>query len=183
MEAVTSLRFRQTYWVAVSVFIVTSVAPLLATDDVMERWQERQRGSLAGLTGVSVVVERLRPEVEREGLTQLILRTDVELKLRQAGIRVLTETERLEMPGAPFLYLRVSTSTREAMPYAFNIALELRQWVRLLRDPTLTTLGTTWYAVGSTGIVGSRHVADIREVVRDAIDQFINAYLAANPKR
>ena len=37
-------------------------------------------------------------EVERAGLTKQQLQTDVELRLRQAGIRVLTEQEQLIVP-------------------------------------------------------------------------------------
>jgi hypothetical protein len=62
-------------------------APALsfASDD------EYTRESLRGLHGVYVLVEDLRPEVEQAGLTVAMIRTDAELKLRLAGIRVLTQ--------------------------------------------------------------------------------------------
>jgi len=42
---------------------------------------------------------------------------------------------------------------------------------------------TTWSATGIIGTVGSQKLGSVRDDVRDLTDQFINAYLAANPKR
>jgi hypothetical protein len=49
--------------------------------------------SLAGLGGVCVVVENVRPEVEKYGLTNQLLQIDTELRLRQYGIRVFNEKQ------------------------------------------------------------------------------------------
>jgi|SoiMethySBSTD1v2_1073268.scaffolds.fasta_scaffold3308556_1 hypothetical protein len=57
------------------------------------------RNSLRGLLGVEVIVEDLKPEVERAELSRTQLQTDVELRLRQSGIRVLTEEERYGVVG------------------------------------------------------------------------------------
>ena len=48
------------------------------------------RETLRGLEGVEVLVENLSPEVERDGIDKTTIKTDVELKLRQTGIKVLT---------------------------------------------------------------------------------------------
>jgi hypothetical protein len=50
---------------------------------------ELTRRSLKGLKWVFVAVEGLEAEVEQNGLTKIAIQTDVELKLRQAGICVL----------------------------------------------------------------------------------------------
>lgn len=163
---------------AISGFIMALVSPAVALDTKSER------ATLAGLTGVEVVVEDMDPDAEREGLAKTTLRTDVELKLRQAGIRILTVTERLAAPGMPYLYLRVATLRDEAVGglYAINIALEVNQEVRLTRNPTTTAYAPTWGA-GAVGLYSARKLPTARDVVRDFADQFINAYLAANPKR
>jgi len=49
--------------------------------------------SLKGLVGITVLVESPGPEAEQVGLTRDVLQTDAELKLRLAGIRVLTEQQ------------------------------------------------------------------------------------------
>src|SRR5262249_21610567 len=46
------------------------------------------RATLRGLPGVHVIVEPLEPDIESLGLTKTQLQTDVELRLRQHGLRV-----------------------------------------------------------------------------------------------
>jgi hypothetical protein len=121
-----------------------------------------------------VVVENLKPDVERDGLNASTLQTDVELKLRQAGIRVEETTA--------YLYVRVTTLKREAM-YAYSMTANLSQHVVLVRDPAISANAVTWNALGGIGMVGSARLSVIRDYVRDVVDEFVNAYLAANPKR
>ena len=64
---------------------------------------EEQRQVLRGLEGVHVVIKRLKPEIEMDGLYRSTLETDVELTLRMAGIKVLTEEESLQTSGVPDL--------------------------------------------------------------------------------
>jgi len=157
-------------------FMLVHVSPALSDSP-------RERATLAGLTGVGVVVEAMDPDAEKDGLTTSTLRTEVELKLRQAGIRVLTEAERAVAPGSPFLYLRVATMKSDGVGvYIYNITLELVQEVRLTRNPAITMLATTWRVGGFLGIIQHRNLSQVRESVRDVMDQFLNAYLAANPK-
>src|SRR5207249_4173290 len=68
---------------------------------------EADRATLRGVEGVDVLVEALKPEVERAGVTRQQLKIDVELQLRKAGIRVFTEEERLRTPGAALLSIEV----------------------------------------------------------------------------
>ena len=49
------------------------------------------RKTLVGLSGVYVLVETIEDDVERDGLSRAQIQTDMELKLREAGIPVLTE--------------------------------------------------------------------------------------------
>src|SRR4030042_2259715 len=50
--------------------------------------------ALRGIKGLLVVVEKINPEIEKDGLTENQNQTDVELKLRMAGLNVLTSEER-----------------------------------------------------------------------------------------
>jgi hypothetical protein len=157
-------------------FMFVHVSPALSDTPL-------QRATLAGLTGVEVVVEEMDPAAEKDGLAESTLQTEVELKLRQEGIRILTSGERLVAPGNPYLYLRVRTIKNEMGLYAFVTDLELIQEVRLTRNPAITSWAATWSAPGKIGTIGSRKLPSVREPVRDIVDQFLNAYLAANPKR
>lgn len=49
----------------------------------------RNRGdNLAGLEGVGIVIVAVDPQAEKYGLTQQLLQTDTELRLRMHGIKV-----------------------------------------------------------------------------------------------
>lgn len=138
---------------------------------------------LQGLEGVSVSVEFIEPEVEKYGLTEQLLQTYTELQLRQYGIKVLTEEEWLSTPGCPRLYVNLSVHTRDELPVAAAaIGVELLEGVLLLREPKrICGDASTWHT-GSVVLVGLRGIKDIREVVKDLVSEFINDYLAANPK-
>lgn len=143
---------------------------------------EYARATLQGLTGVHVLVESLKAEVERQGLTKAQIQTDVELRLRKAGIRVLSEKERAETPGGPVLYVHVIVLKQQNISlYAYSTHVALGQLVLLARDPTISSLAETWNT-GSVGTVGASHLRAIRGGVADDVDKFINAYLAENPK-
>ena len=172
-------------WIAFLTVVVGLVSPTLAR----ERYGERE--SLAGLAGVYVLVEDMAPDVERNGLTRSTLQTDVEVKLRQAGIRVLGLTDMVDTElaialGSPFLYLRVVAGRVDEFPlYAVSISLELSQQVMLNRKTTIgprILVAPTW-RTSWVGVVGTKMLHQVRESVRDQVDQFVNAYLAANPKR
>ncbi|MDP2997766.1 MAG: hypothetical protein Q8N47_09775 [Bryobacterales bacterium] len=144
---------------------------------------EMTRQSLRGLKGVEVMVENLDPEAEADGLSKTMIQTDVELKLRQAGIRVLTKDQVLAAAGRPWLLIHASTFRRKADPlYAYHLDVRLEQDVRLERDPKIMViLATTWSALGRIGTVGSEKLPQIRDDIKDQVDQFINAWLSVNP--
>ncbi len=48
--------------------------------------------SLSGLKALEVLIEKLDPDIERDGLSREQLRTDIELRLRRAGIRLADDT-------------------------------------------------------------------------------------------
>lgn len=149
---------------------------------------EIQRKTLAGLQGVAVEVVPLDdPQVERDGLSPSAIQTDVELRLRQAGIPVLSREQSFRTPGKPFLVLSIgalkATPSSGLDIYPYSIKLTFEQLVILARSPGTRGLAVTWSATGKTGVVGRERLSTIRDNVRDMVDQFINAYLAANPKK
>ena len=154
-----------------------AVSPLVGQGD-----DEYTRKTLAGLTGLYVSVQRIPDEMQRDGLDTTQILTDVELKLRQAGITVLTRQEWLSTEAFPYLYVNVQAHKTSNL-YALSVDVELRQLVTLVHNPAVSTLATTWSATGIIGTVGSQKLGSVRDDVRDLTDEFINAYLAANPKR
>jgi hypothetical protein len=139
--------------------------------------------TLRGLKGVGVVVEKLRPEVERSGLTVSLIQTDVELKLRLAGIPVLTDAEVLDTPGYPYLYIQ-ATIVVLSNGWAYSVLAALKQLAILERDPAIKSYDAITWRENTVATIGpSRAVAEVRSDIKDLTDKFINAYLSVNPKK
>ena len=139
------------------------------------------RETLRGLAGVNVVIEDLPLEAERAGLTRATVQADTEAQLREAGIRVLNETEWQTAPGQPWLFVSVRTMRlNSTMPVnAFVISVDLMQRTMLARDPSLHTVGMTW-TMGEMGTVIGSNLSRVRESVRTQVDIFISVYQAVN---
>jgi len=163
------------------VFAVLTLAPLvfLRSSDAAE---PDPRATLRGLSGVEVIIEDLGKEVEHTELSKKQLQTDVEHKLRHAGIPVLTRKEAFEQPGAPGLYVRLGTVPVPALGvYLLSIEVAVVQGVALTRDPAITTVVPTW-RTASIGVVGTTKVEQIQDAIGQYVDHFIHAYLAMNPE-
>jgi predicted Zn-ribbon and HTH transcriptional regulator len=138
-----------------------------------------QRDVLAGLEAVSVTVEEFPAGTEKFGLSREALQTDVELRLRQYGVSVCAK-ESLK-PGFALLYVDVTPVIIEDAPLgAISVSVELKEAVRLLRSPTIC-VASTW-SRGSVLLYGTSKLKEVRQDVKDLVDEFINDYLAANLK-
>lgn len=140
-----------------------------------------ERESLRGVTGVEVLVDPLDVEIEQLGLETDALQRDIKQRLQKAGVKVLTERERLRNPTAGALVIRVDTLHDRISRYFFSIDLYLTQQVRLesRRDSELSAV--TWMKLGAIGIVADDNVKHIGGQVLQKTDQFIKDYLAVNP--
>jgi hypothetical protein len=145
--------------------------------------------SLKGLEGVEVLIEELKPDLEDFNLTMIQIQADVELKLRMGGIEVLSkeENEKIQPLRKPYLYIKINSykMPRRKGSFAFNIEIALNQQVVLREHSTFLKkpfYAPTWYT-SFVGAVSGEKVPEIRDVVKDLTDKFINAYLTANPKK
>jgi hypothetical protein len=142
-----------------------------------------KRDTLRGLTEISVLVEYLPDDVEREGLSREHLQRDIEVRLGQAGLRVLTISEIANSPGAPYLYVAVYPITAPSVnSSAYAIGLALKQLVHLSRNPTTEFFATTWEGAAPPGSLSAPRVLDIRTRILDAVGRFIIDYQAMNLK-
>lgn len=138
--------------------------------------------SLKGLTVFSVSV------VPEPRCTQIIaadrIRTDVELKLRSAGLP-LRERALREDGGADvevsFGCLPIMQGGRST-GWSLSYTVELNQLVNLPRAGT-SVLAVTW-SIDSM-LVGSPPAIEnaLRNMIRDSVDEFLNDYFTTNPKR
>ncbi|MFC1651204.1 hypothetical protein ACFL2X_06495 [Candidatus Latescibacterota bacterium] len=138
--------------------------------------------SLRGLKGIMMAIEDLKPDIEEDGLSQEKIQTDVELKLRLAGIIVLDDNGWLNEPGQPYLYVNINSKKNNAAGiYAFNIGVSLKQNVIIARVPELLISTETWQAE-NVGYISVKNAAGMRDLIKDVVDIFINDFLAVNTK-
>lgn len=145
----------------------------------------RQPDTLKDLPGVIVIVENFRRAAEDIGFDGQTFQTDVELKLRMAGIKATEDT------SLPRLYLNINPMPQERNGrFPYSISLELIQRVLLPSQlshetekrseealATSTMSAITW----STGMLGFGPVSHARESVKDVVDKFVNDWLSVNP--
>ncbi len=139
-----------------------------------------EKESLKGITALRVAIEDLKPEIEKDGLLKRTIQTDVEVKLRMAGIKVIDNPDLKE--GNSFIYVNANilkSSNNEF--YAYNISVNLKQDVFLARNNKLCFSAITWNS-GSIGVIGKGELPEIRQDIKDHIDVFINDYLEMNSK-
>jgi len=109
-----------------------------------------------------------------------VLQTDVELKFRMAGIRILTEDEMFLTQGSPYLYVNVNVIEFKSISgFVFSTRVELIQNVILSRNRSIKTAATTWEE-NLTGFYPN--LGPIRESVSELVNSFMNDYLTVNPK-
>lgn len=145
---------------------------------------ESERKSLKGLSGIEVEVYLDDPKVA-EALKGKI-QTDVELRLRKAGVRVVEHSAIPE--GQPSLQITINLLADDGAPkYVFVSSVRLRQFVVTSADfdrpvSQRNYLKVVTWGVESLGTVGRSKIETIRDTVNDEVDMFINAYLSQNPK-
>jgi hypothetical protein len=135
--------------------------------------------TLHGLKGVMVFIEDIDSDVENHGLTKNVLKKEVESRLRQADVPVLTVGEAFNTPGKPYLYLNLTTHNTGLNLYSYSVRIEFNQDVFLSREPSIRTSVTTWIA-NMGGIVGARTLPAVTEDVCGLTDKFIHDYVSAN---
>jgi hypothetical protein len=140
------------------------------------------RESIRGIEGVYVLVEKLDPKVVSDGLTEDAIHNDVELKLRQNGIKVLSKEEHYKVPGSPVLYIVANFIKLEQIDlYAYSIRTTFEQSVTL--DRTRNSLTAATWSMSFIAVIPINKLNGVREQIRDFLDRFINAYLSVNPKK
>jgi hypothetical protein len=161
--------------------VMAMLMTLICLDLSVAQTRDQQRDSLQGLRGVEVVIESLRPDAQADGLSQEAIRTAVELILRSNGIRVLTRSESLSTPAAPYLYVKVSTYNHSSDLYAYAVTVDVMQKVSLAQRPHYMMSATTWER-GAVGTTGHSNIRMVIDSVESKVKEFASDFLAANPR-
>jgi hypothetical protein len=132
--------------------------------------------TLKGITAIKVFVEGVDPADKPRGLTRGQLQTDVELRLRNAGIAVSAD-------ATEYLYVNVNTLQSRQRLTSFSVVVMVQQSAYLVRDSSIAApAAITWWK-GTDGITVAGNLSGVRDAVGDLVDQFISAYRKQNPKR
>jgi len=141
-----------------------------------------ERESLAGLPGVVVVIERMTPEAQVDGLSEEAIREAVEGILHSSGIRIFMESKTTKVSFNPWLYVQPNIGKGGAF-YFYNVSLRLIQEVSAVHGRQYTMAATTWEG-DTAGFVGIG--SNLREVILDVTETwaktFANDFLAMNPR-
>jgi len=133
---------------------------------------------------IGVLVEELNPEVKKDGLDREQVRMDIDLKLPAAGIKMLSKEECSKnsewlSQGEPCLFVYPRIMKTETELYVFRIDIEFRQIVRPKRYQDIESLDTVWN-ISCHGKTSD--ASDIRNVIKDGVDMFLDAYQSLNTK-
>ena len=165
-------------------YVVIALLMTLASFDLsFGQTRDQQRESLRGLQGVEVGVEEIKSDAQVDGLSQESIRAAVELILRSKGIRVLTQSERSEMPSKPYLYVSVGTDKQASGQYSFIAKVELLQAVSLVHRPQHIMPAPTWFIPGKVRTVAQQNMRLwIINSIEPLIREFANDFLVVNPR-
>lgn len=152
------------------------------SSSVFARDDEYSRKTLKGLNGVFLQGIFMDKDSESAGIEQKQIQSDVELKLKLAGIKVLTKEEHSKDKEPTSLAISINTYKYSQDVLIYYISIELSQVVYLMRDPNIMAIDETW-SVDRFGNTSMKYAeTNIRANIKDGIDRFIYAYLSVNPK-
>jgi hypothetical protein len=160
------------------------VVAILASAGAWGEYFTDDKETMRGLPGVKVIVESLRENATKAGLKKERIKTTVELELRKAGIKVLSEEEWANTEGFPSIYIHIDTALRENDSLVnYTVSIELNQTVVLARDASKECLAITW-ATRTWGGCGTENIDWIRtRALVSQLEKFINDWLTVNPKK
>jgi len=136
-----------------------------------------ERESLRGIVGMEILVEPLNIEIDHRSLQTLSLQNAITQRLHKAGVKILTERERLATRTAPVLVVRVDALHDRIGRYFYSIDLLLAQRVRLEGNVASELCAVTWMKPGGISVVADDKVTHIEDQVLHKVDQFIKDYL------
>jgi len=155
------------------------LAILTPSTHAMALLSAADRELLRGQDGFRLAVDRIGPDIERDGLFRSTLQEDMELRLRMGGIKVLSEEEAEKKPDAPCLYLYVD-ALKCSLGYVYKIRLTLMEPVKLVRNNAKVS-ATVLRIPDELGITSS--LSEIRDAAGNIVEEFVKAWKAVNPKK
>ena len=146
--------------------------------------QSKDPESLRGLKGVRVTIWFGRAEAmdaEQRPVVLKMLQDDAEAKFKRAGIPLLKFAQEVEnAPGSPHFYVLITLDKPNGHVFPVVTESRLFQKARLSHDPSVELSVSTWESHG-VGVYDIKDLSMLRRQVGQEVDEFIKAYLIANP--
>lgn len=126
--------------------------------------------SLSGLEGVAYEIS----EIDSNFIKQSFLTADTAIKLKRAGIKILTQKAMIENDRQPLLFIQITfLPLHEIDIFFFTIEVDLNQRVVLAGDESLQIGATTW----STSILGNSTSLELQKNVQDALAELLDIFI------
>lgn len=168
--------------IVMSIACTLFAAAYLATPSTA---QSTDPESLKGLKGVRLTIMFGRAKAMDEAQKPIVLKIlqdDARAKFQKAGIALLDYANEVQnAPGSPHFIVTIIMDIPNGHVFPVVTKSRLLQKVRLSRDSSIEISVCTW----ETGGVGEYELTNLnmlRTQVGTEVEQFIESYLAANPK-
>jgi hypothetical protein len=157
---------------------IIAVLGLMASTAAWGARTDFELESLQGLNRIYVIVQKISPEIERDGLTVDMIKSKVSSKLEAAGIKTLPKSDSLSTKDG-ILVISLSSIKSKTGIHACSVDAELIQVTTLARNPDKPCPATTW-ASGIVAVVSPENVTKLTETVGEVVDDFVSDYQSAN---
>ena len=149
--------------------------PLLRVSPVLAPVADDPYG-LRGISSIWVLIESLGPEEANIGLADDTVRTDVELRLKSAGLRVISpqEAKKIAVKDNTFLYVNVAVASDGL---AATVLAQFAQGTYLLRNSLPIGTAFTWIDVS---MLLRPSLGSVRSEINDLVDKFLREWLKQN---
>jgi hypothetical protein len=132
------------------------------------------RATMRGVPSLNVVIDPIAPELEKEGTTADELRSRLEDRLHDAGIKY-------DAASKEFVAFRLHSVRVARGPFAIAATIAVYQPVTLVRDAKMRTSTQTW-EVGTVVLVDAKQVhRACLDSVDELAERFVAAYRSVNP--
>lgn len=160
------------------IILLSAILPL---EDGYGYDDQTARDTLRGISAITVSVTYWgRTESEPPGISKEQIKNNVELRLREAGIRVVGSEEavKLKLVSAE-LVVSLNCMDHQSV-HACYIENQVVQAVRINRNDQFAVTPT--WSVKRFVLLGTERIRAIHDYEIDMVDQFLNAYFTVNPR-
>jgi hypothetical protein len=134
--------------------------------------------TLRGIHTIVLDFDGFYGDVQRCGISEDSLRSEIERRLVQAGLELIPRAQATQTSQAALLLVDLHLNYASYYYYSYSVSLKLKQKIPLA-DPQSYTSATVW-THGNNGIAEFSRLCKIYDETRALVDVFINEYGAQN---